>query len=144
MLLIKNAQGFSLGTLFKNYHTHPSYTKSQRKKLYPPKPGSAKFRPLAPGLIVTSSISWSHTQNDPWFRSGVTWCKKLTKCLLEDHWSIRSVLHIVAWLCHNEVTGFREHESKTSLVPHAHCSIMYRLYSWRSTTPPAGDLTTSC
>ena len=47
-LIIKNAQGISLGTFFKNYHKHASYNKSQRKKLYPPKPGSAKFRPLAP------------------------------------------------------------------------------------------------
>ena len=49
-LMIKNAQGFSLGTLFKNHHKHPSYNTLQRKKHYPPKPGSAKFRPLAPGL----------------------------------------------------------------------------------------------
>ena len=50
-LIIKNAQGFSLGSLFKNHHKHPSYNKLQRKKLYLPKPGSAKFRPLAPGLL---------------------------------------------------------------------------------------------
>ena len=51
-LIIKNAQGISLGTLFENNHKHPSNNKSQRKKLYRTKPGSAKFRPLAPGLSL--------------------------------------------------------------------------------------------
>ena len=56
-LIIKNAQGISLGTLFENNHKHPSNNKSQRKKLYPIKPGSAKFRPLAPGLVLNIKLT---------------------------------------------------------------------------------------
>ena len=64
-LIIKNAQGISLGTLFENNHKHPSNNKSQRKKLYPTKPGSAKFRPLAPGLNRAQAVTGAN--NDSWW-----------------------------------------------------------------------------
>ena len=56
-LIIKNAQGISRGTLFKNYHTHPSYNESQRKRLYPTKPGSPPWLPDY--LLLTWTNYWT-------------------------------------------------------------------------------------
>ena len=49
-LISRVAQYISPGTLLILINHAPGYQNQQRKKLYPTKPGSLKYRALAPGL----------------------------------------------------------------------------------------------
>ena len=102
-LIIKNAQGISLGTLFKIDHTHPIYNKSQRKNFIRPN----QVHPMAPGLsgiICQTTVNlalWKKRfqilkmniclrSNAPWYLAGIcknTGCitKKQTKNKYSSH-----------------------------------------------------------
>ena len=72
----------------------PDYQKQEREKLYPTKPGSLKFRGLAPGL------SWAH-----WSSSYTTFCCCAAASVLFARWHgcHRMLRRVVPW-CDQIVT----------------------------------------
>ena len=64
-LMIKNAQGFSLGTLFKNHHIHPSYNKSQRKNTLSAKTRFSQIQAFGSrtNIVMCYDGSWLYVEN---------------------------------------------------------------------------------